>query len=131
MNAYQVLQISETASAEVIRAAWTALVRECHPDGPKPNVRRTQLLNEAYATLKDPVKRKALDQQLKAAKVSKPVREKRHPAQESAYPAAYPDPYAGISQEDIDQAVEHMTSKMDPIAKLAVKFVYGKARRRA
>ena len=132
MNAYQILQVSETAAPEVIRAAWAALIRECHPDGPKPNAKRTRELNEAYAVLKDPVKRKALDHQLSAAKKQKPVRAARtsHPVHESGYPNAYPDPYVGISQEDIDEAIEHMTSKMDPLAKIAVKFVYGQARRR-
>lgn len=129
MNPYQILQVSDTASAEVIRAAWAALVRECHPDGKNPDAKRTRALNEAYAVLKDPVKRAALDRQLKATKTAKPVRERRQPVQ-NAYPSAYPDPYPGITQEDIDDAVEEMTSKMDPLAKIAVKFVYGQARRK-
>jgi len=133
MNAYQVLQVSDKASAEVIRAAWAALVRECHPDGPKPNAARARALNEAYAALKDPVKKVALDRQL-AAKSEKPKPMRKRSTAVYAvpnYPAAYPDPYPGISQEDIDNAVDDMTSRMNPLASLAVKIVYGQARRRA
>lgn len=133
MNPYDVLQVSQSASAEVIRAAWAALVRECHPDGPKPNEKRARALNEAYAVLKDPAKRAELDKQIQAAKPQKPVRERKQSGIHVApnYPPAYPDAYAGISQDDIDAAVEHMTSKMDPLASIAVKLVYSQARRRA
>ena len=133
MNPYEILQISKTATIEVIRAAWSALVRQCHPDGPKPDKLKTQRLNEAYAVLKDPVKKEALDRQL-AVKIEKPkpVRERRQTAVHVApnFPNAYPDPYPGISQEDIDNAIEDMTSRMNPLASLAVKIVYGQARRR-
>jgi curved DNA-binding protein CbpA len=120
MNPYQILQVAETASPYVIRAAWAALVRECHPDGPKPNEKRTQALNEAYATLKDPDKKEALDKQLKAAAreqkiapsreqkiVKKAAKTRRHSANE-AYPPAYP----GFDQEDIDEALDDLTRQV-------------------
>lgn len=120
MNPYQTLQVAETASPYVIRAAWAALVRECHPDGPKPNEKRTQSLNEAYAVLKDPDKKALLDQQLKAAAreqkiapsreqkiVKKAAKTRQHSANE-AYPPAYP----GFDQNDIDEALDDLSRRM-------------------
>jgi curved DNA-binding protein CbpA len=120
MNPYQTLEVSETASPYVIRAAWAALVRECHPDGPKPNEKRTQALNEAYAVLKDPDKKALLDQQLKlaareqksvkksAVHEQKTVKKQTVHGQEFAYPPAYP----GFDQEDIDEALDDLTRQV-------------------
>jgi uncharacterized membrane protein YbhN (UPF0104 family) len=45
----------------VVRAAWTALICECNPDGPTPDAERARELNEAYAVLTDPHARAKLD----------------------------------------------------------------------
>jgi len=63
---YDVLQVSSAASPEVIRAAYRALMEKHHPDK-NPESRRhiaeeiARLLNEAYAVLSDPQKRKEYD----------------------------------------------------------------------
>lgn len=140
MNPYQTLQVYEKASIEVIRAAWAALVRECHPDGPKPNEKRTRALNDAYAILKDPVKRAAFDQQLlaakakpaKAHKVNRPT-ESTHGAQMPGHPPAYPDAYMGLSEESVDSAIDDLAraANAPPIITDFFKFAHHQARRRA
>lgn len=65
MNYYDILEVSPSASKEVIEASWKALVRCYHPDAPKPDAERTVLLNQAHDILSDPKKRKQYDLQLK------------------------------------------------------------------
>src|SRR5882672_7028828 len=55
MTHYQVLQISESASPEVIKASYKALMRIYHPDnGTAPNAEMSRLVIEAYHILIDP-----------------------------------------------------------------------------
>jgi curved DNA-binding protein CbpA len=122
MNPYQILEVSETASTDVIRAAWAALVRDCHPDSKTPNAKRTRTLNEAYASLKDPEKRKQVDQGLKLAQTAeKPRKNRAHRQENHVVPdistmAAYPPAYPGFTDQDIDQALDEMTRKIVPPA---------------
>ena len=66
-NYYDILEISPTASDEVIKAAYKALVKRYHPDSmTSGNQSKTMAqINEAYETLSDAVKREKYDQQLK------------------------------------------------------------------
>lgn len=65
---YRTLQVTRDADAEVIERAYKALSLKYHPDrsgGTDPEAtRRMQSINEAYATLRDPARRKAYDQTL-------------------------------------------------------------------
>ena len=60
---YEILQVSPSASAKAIAAAYRRLVRKYHPDtNPSPDAtHRTQAINEAYDVLSDPVKRAEYD----------------------------------------------------------------------
>lgn len=62
---YDNLQISETASIEVIKGAFRYLAQKWHPDknpSEKDEAERVmRLINEAYAILSDPVLRKEYD----------------------------------------------------------------------
>lgn len=63
---YNNLQIARTASDAVVRAAYRALSQQHHPDK-NPNDRESaerimKVINEAYAVLSDPVKRREHDQ---------------------------------------------------------------------
>ena len=64
-NWYEVLQVSKTAEAEVITAAYRKLAAKYHPDHNKAADanERMQLLNLAYECLRDPTKRAAYDRQ--------------------------------------------------------------------
>lgn len=62
---YSVLQVGEDASTDEIKAAYRRLALEHHPDraGDPQATERMQQINEAYAVLSDPIKRKEYDQE--------------------------------------------------------------------
>ena len=62
-DAYEVLQVSPRAHADVIRAAYRALAHLYHPDrdGSQASQRRMAELNAAYAELRTHDRRKAYD----------------------------------------------------------------------
>ena len=60
-NYYEILGITQSATQEEIRKAYLNKMKENHPDmhqDDKTYKEKSQLINEAYATLKDPKKRK-------------------------------------------------------------------------
>jgi len=62
---YDILGVSKTASEKDIKQAYRRLARKYHPDinpGDKVAEAKFKEINEAYETLKDPVKRKQYDQ---------------------------------------------------------------------
>ena len=67
---YDNLQVAETASLEVIKGAYKYLSQRWHPDK-NPDQREhaeriTRIINEAYAVLSDPARRKAHDEWIAA-----------------------------------------------------------------
>ena len=69
-NLYDLLEVSSAASPEVIRAAYRALMEKYHPDK-HPEHRHawaeeiSRQLNQAYAVLSNPQKRRRYDQEKK------------------------------------------------------------------
>lgn len=61
MTLYDDLQISSNASAAEIKQAFQALARKHHPDK-GGDVKKFQMVQHAYAVLKDPEKRKRYDE---------------------------------------------------------------------
>ena len=65
---YDILQVSENASDEVIKAAYLSLIKKYHPDSNlafrKEATEMTVLLNDAYSVLSNPQKRKEYDASL-------------------------------------------------------------------
>lgn len=61
MDYYNRLGVSQTASPEEIKKAYKKLAMQHHPDRPDGNKILFQQINEAYDTLKDPVKRQEYD----------------------------------------------------------------------
>lgn len=66
---YRTLQVTRDAEPEVIERAYKALALKYHPDrgrsgGPADTTRRMQRINEAYAVLRDPVRRRRYDETL-------------------------------------------------------------------
>lgn len=63
---YQVLEVQPTASPEVIQKAYKALCLKHHPDHHHRDraaaTRKMQQINEAFAVLSDPLRRRAYDQ---------------------------------------------------------------------
>lgn len=67
MNHYERLEISRSASPEVIRAAYKSLMQHYHPDrnpGNAEYAKRATLIRQAYEVLSDPAKRNAYDLEL-------------------------------------------------------------------
>ena len=67
-NYYKILEVDSQASLEVMQKAYKALSMKYHPDklekADEPTAReRMQLINEAYAVLSDPDKRRDYDSQ--------------------------------------------------------------------
>jgi len=65
MNYYETLGVSRNSEPEVIEAAYRALMKKYHPDLWRGDAdaadSRAKLLNEAFATLRDPARRRAYD----------------------------------------------------------------------
>ena len=64
---YAIMALPRNATAKQIRAKWLFLAKDLHPDtNAHPGAGRALAeVNEAYATLKDPAKRRAYDLQSK------------------------------------------------------------------
>jgi curved DNA-binding protein CbpA len=58
---YAVLQVAPSAEPEVVRAAYRALAQKHHPDVAGGSEATMTAINNAWAVLRDPAKRAALD----------------------------------------------------------------------
>lgn len=68
MDYYEVLGVPRNAAPRRIRSAFRSLARRHHPDaGAGASPERFRLAQEAYATLRDPVRRQAYDRLLRSA----------------------------------------------------------------
>ncbi len=78
-NYYRVLQVQPDAPFEVIRASYRTIMRELHqhPDLGGEHI-NAYILNEAYATLKDKIKRTEYDRKLFEHYTKNPVSKKDH-----------------------------------------------------
>lgn len=63
-NYYEILGVSRTASYTQIKAAFYTLSKKYHPDINPKTANLFRNMNDAYQTLKDPVKRKKYDELL-------------------------------------------------------------------
>jgi DnaJ-class molecular chaperone len=65
-NYYLILEVSSDATQEEIRAAYRRLAKELHPDYYEGNNQPFLALQEAYAALSDPARRRTYDRSLQA-----------------------------------------------------------------
>jgi hypothetical protein len=75
-NYYTILRVSEEASQEEIKASYRALAKEFHPDVNPDNAITEEYfkqVNEAYAVLKDPIRRNWYNLMLKGYIMFQPV----------------------------------------------------------
>ena len=65
---YKMLMLAENADEEIVSAVYRKLAQRYHPDvdATRDAARRMAEINEAYATLRDPEKRRKYDQWLAA-----------------------------------------------------------------
>lgn len=67
-NYYEILEVSQKASIEVIEKAYKALVKKYHPDGTKNKEiteEKIKSINEAYAVLSNEFLREQYDREIK------------------------------------------------------------------
>lgn len=74
-NYYELLEVSEKASPEIIKKAYTTLVKKYHPDlqpdsEKKAAEEKIKEINEAYEILSDKVKREDYDRKLQAERIT-------------------------------------------------------------
>lgn len=74
-NYYELLEVSEKASPEVIKKAYITLVKKYHPDlqpnGKKKSAEeKIKEINEAYEVLSDKIKRENYDRKLQAERIT-------------------------------------------------------------
>lgn len=85
-NLYDILQVSENASSEIIEKAYKTLVKQCHPDL-QPAEKKAEAealmkeLNEAYEILSNPEKKARYDNERAEAK--RLAEEKRRVAEQA------------------------------------------------
>ena len=63
-NYYEILGVSQTASDQEVKKAYRDLIQKYHPDKNQNDPKAlefTELLNEAYSVLSNPLKRKEYD----------------------------------------------------------------------
>ena len=106
---YDILQVSENASDEVIKAAYLSLIKKYHPDS-NPAFRKeateiTALLNHAYSVLSDPKKRQEYNASLhpNPAKATHIHYSQTASARQSSSPKSPPPPkpdYSDLKVED-------------------------------
>lgn len=73
-NYYDILEVNQNASPEIIKKAYTTLAKKYHPDLQenelkKDSEEKLKLINEAYEVLSDEEKRKQYDVQLQQKKI--------------------------------------------------------------
>lgn len=75
MTLYEVLGVAPTAPAAAVRQAYVELARQHHPDREGGDAATMRAVNEAWATLGDPVRRAAYDRTLRAPGTPRPEAE--------------------------------------------------------
>jgi DnaJ-class molecular chaperone len=139
---YELLEVSELASTETIRAAYRSLSKRFHPDNKKTgNEERFKMLTEAHECLIDGGKRKDYDRELQRSRTPKDEapKAKRATRQRAARPEAQApqvpafDPTKGVEaifmlgnvvmqRFDVDPLVSTVFVQLQPdLEKLAIE----------
>ena len=116
-NYYEILEVNESASQEVIERVYKLLAKKYHPDmnldNPKEAEEKFKEVTTAYETLSNPDKRKKYDEEL--------AYERQAASQASTYTsfeeASYNEPvYEDIAQE-VPNNIEEQKKKIEHLAK--------------
>ena len=67
MTYYDLLQVSSDASIEIIKASYKAMAKKYHPDICGDNGEMMMKINEAYAVLSNPDRRRQYDEMIKTS----------------------------------------------------------------
>lgn len=110
-NLYEILEVSEKASKEVIDKAYKVLVKKYHPDLQEEKDKQTadlkiKKINEAYEILSDEEKRKQYDLELKANREQEKIEEDLKNKQYKQY-------IANVNKQDNKQKNTNKNNKED------------------
>lgn len=72
MTYYDLLQVSSDASIEIIKASYKAMAKKYHPDICGDNGEMMMKINEAYAVLSNPERRRQYDEMIKKPESVRP-----------------------------------------------------------
>ena len=110
-NFYTLLELLPTATDSDIKKAWLEQIQVWHPDrfGHAPNLHRkaearTQLINQAYQTLSDPIARTSYDAKYQSSASHKP----------SAHPTPAANPSSGSYASTPPRSQQTSRSRQDP-----------------
>ncbi len=84
-DAYATLRVTPNAEDFILEAAYRAMSRQFHPDGPKPDAARMAEINRAYDLVRTPERRKRYDR-LHHLRPVRPRRDGRPSAPRRAWP---------------------------------------------
>jgi len=130
-NHYQILEVSENASLDVIHAAWKALMKKYHPEGSQPDGEKTRAVNLAHDVLEDPEQRRRYDLAVAQERAAE-MRQRLDQApfvNHGAYPAAYPPNILEVAaQRFAAHALETMMANDQTLAYL-INIATGAGRR--
>lgn len=109
---YEILEVSETASDEIIEKAYKVLAKKYHPDlqqnGDKKSAEETmKKINEAYDVLSNKEKRKKYDEELKIKRDNEKTY--NQPKQESYNPSRANQTYASYTQQNTNNRAREDT----------------------
>lgn len=91
MTHYDTLEVSPSASPEVIRAAYKSLIQRFHPDrhpGDEAIAERAAAIAQAYDVLSDPARRAAYSESLRQHSALRPPERRLQPVRSGAAPAS-------------------------------------------
>ena len=145
-NYYEILEISENASQEVIERVYKLLAKKYHPDlnpdNPKAAEEKFKQISVAYDTLSNESKRKSYDEKLRAYKASKNAQnmsninyQQNTPNYNSSNASNYSqDDFVRYQQELIRRQQEKLRKQyndayVSALGKMGIKVVYKKTLR--
>lgn len=110
---YEILEVSENASKEVIEKAYRVLAKKYHPDLQTPENKqmaeaKMKQINEAYDILSDELKRKEYDEKLKAEKEAQNKAKEREFYQEENFSNANSNIAQSGASEQAERRVKDM-----------------------
>lgn len=111
LNLYEILEVSEKASKEVIEKAYHVLAKKYHPDLQQEKQKqeaekKMKQINEAYEILSDQEKRKEYDIKLEQERQMQREQELQKQKEESKSPVEKPIVENELHKEDIRQQAE-------------------------
>lgn len=124
MNLYEILEVSETASKDIIEKVYKIKVKKYHPDIHKPENRaaaeeKMKEINEAYEILSDDYKRKQYDDMLAQERNRVNINQNYNTYANNMYQNQYQYQYSSQSniwrqknEEDVQAQIKSSTSKL-------------------